>query len=249
MSARRAAALDARHARRALLHAVPRLPDQPPANRPRERLRTAGPAALSDAEILALILNTGGKEGVLALAARVLTVVGGPAGLARASERDLAAVPGIGPAKAAEIVAALELGRRAARALAAERPQITGPADAAAILLPRMAHLEHEESVVLLLDRRHRLLGEVVVGRGGITDCPMTPREVFAAALRHPGVAAVLVAHNHPSGDPTPGANDHAITRHLAEAAHLLGVELVDHLVVASRGWTSLATTGALPHE
>src|SRR5438309_2268982 len=117
--------------------------------------------------------------------------------------RDLMSVPGMGPAKAAEVVAALERGRRAARALAAERPQIWRPCDAAALLMPRMAHLDREESVVMVLDRRHRILREVSVGIGGVAHSPMEPREVFAAALREPGAAALIVAHHHPSGEPT----------------------------------------------
>lgn len=225
---------------------VPVVREQPPGDRPRERLATLGPGALSDAEVLALILGSGGRDGVLSLAARVLTAVGGPAGLARASDRTLSGVSGIGPAKAAEVVAALELGRRAARALAAERPQILQPADAAALLSPRLAHLEREESVVLLMDRRHRVLREVSVGVGGIAHSPMEPREVFAAALREPGVAAVLVAHNHPSGEPTPSPDDVAVTRRLARGAELLGLEFVDHLIVASGGWTSLVEEGVL---
>jgi len=215
--------------------------ERPPADRPRERLRALGPGALSDAELLALLLGTGtAREGVLDLAARVLSAAGGLGPLARLAASELAAMPGLGPAKASEIVAALELGRRACADPGAERPQILSPADAAALLAPRIAHLEHERSVVLLLDRRHRVLREVVAGVGGIAHAPMEPREVFAPALREPGVAAVLVAHNHPSGDPTPSPDDRAVTRRLALAADTLGIEFVDHVIVATRGWSSL---------
>ncbi|MGZ4142282.1 MAG: RadC family protein [Actinomycetota bacterium] len=224
-----------------------RVREQPPGDRPRERLSALGPAALSDVEVLALVLGTGGRDGVMTLAARVLACVGGPAGLARSSERELAAVEGMGVAKAAEVVAALELGRRATRALAAgARPQILQPSDAAALLTPRLAHLVREESVVLLLDRRHRVLREASVGVGGVAHAPMEPREVFAAALREPGAAAVIVAHNHPSGEPTPSPDDVAITRRLARGADLLGLEFVDHIIVAATGWTSLVEAGAL---
>ena len=217
--------------------------ERPPGERPRERLRALGPGALSDAELLALVLGTGtSREGVLDVAARVLTSVGGLGPLARLAASELAALPGLGPAKASEIVAALELGRRACADPGAERAQILSPADAAALLSPRMAHLEHERSIVLLLDRRHRVLREAVVGVGGIAHAPMEPREVFAPALREPGVAAVLVAHNHPSGDPAPSREDHAVTRRLAAAAEMLGLEFVDHVVVAAGGWASLRT-------
>jgi len=223
-----------------------RVRDHAPGDRPRERLRTLGASALSDAEVLSLILGTGGRDGVLSLAARVLASVGGPGGLARASEAELARVPGMGPAKAAEVVAALELGRRAARGLAGERPQIFRPADAAAILIPRLAHLDREESIVLILDRRHRVLREASVGVGGVAHSPMEPREVLAAALREPGAAALLVAHNHPSGEPTPSPDDVAVTRRLTRAADLVGLEFVDHLIVGARGWSSLTEAGVI---
>lgn len=226
--------------------AAPRVSERPPSDRPRERLAALGPAALSDAELLALLLRTGsGGRGVLDVAARLLADTGGLAAIARSTAAELAALPGLGPATAAEVVAALELGRRASRALAAERPQLLSPAGAAALLAPRLAHLEREESVVLLLDRRHRVIREVLVGVGGIAHAPMEPREVFAAALRVPGVAAVLAAHNHPSGDATPSPDDRAITRRLAQAADVLGIEFVDHLIVAASGWTSLRESGA----
>jgi DNA repair protein RadC len=201
---------------------------------------------LSDAEVLSLVLGTGGREGVIALASRILAAVGGPAGLARATERELAQLPGLGPAKAAEIVAALELGRRAQRALGRSRPQIARPEDAVEILAPRLAHLEREESVALVLDRKHRLLREVCVGYGGVAHAPMEAREVFSAALREPGAAAVLVAHNHPSGDPTPSPDDVAVTRRLAHGARVVGLELLDHLIIAASGWSSVVSTAGL---
>lgn len=213
-----------------------RTPAQLLADMPRERLASLGPAALSDAEILALVL---GAEGPW-LASRILAAVGGPAGLARSREYDLCRIEGLDPVKAAEIVAALELGRRATRALAGFRPQIWGPPDAASLLQPLLAHLDHEESIVLVLDRRHRVLREVRIGVGGVAHSPMEPREVFSAALREPGAAALIVAHNHPSGEPTPSPDDIAITRRLARGAELLGLEFIDHLVIAATGWASL---------
>lgn len=222
-----------------------RVTERPPNDRPRERLLAHGAAGLSDAELLALLLRTGTtREGVLELAARILAEVGGAAGLARANAERLSAVPGCGPAKASEVVAALELGRRCTRALAAKRGQIMRPEDAVELLSPGLAHLEHERSVVLLLDRRHRILREAIVGVGGVAHSPMEPREVFAAALREPGTAAIMVAHNHPSGDPSPSPEDRAVTRRLADGAALLGVEFLDHLVIAAGGWTSLRNDG-----
>ena len=218
-----------------------RVCERSPFDRPRERLLAFGAGALSDAELLALLLRTGSaREGVLELAARVLADVGGAAGLARTGPERLAQVPGCGPAKATEVVAALELGRRCARALAGERIQIRGPEDAAALLEPQLAHLEVERSVVLLLDRKHRVLREVLVGIGGVAHSPMDAREILAAALREPGTAAILVAHNHPSGDPEPSIDDRNVTRRLMDASEIVGLEFVDHVIVAARGWSSL---------
>jgi DNA repair protein RadC len=222
-----------------------RVAERSPSDRPRERLLGFGAASLSEAELLALLLRTGTRnEGVIEMAVRILAEVGGAAGLARAAPEQLAALKGCGPAKAAEIVAALELGRRAARALAETRTQIMRPDDAVALLEPRLAHLEHERSVVLLLDRRHRVLREALVGVGGVAHAPMEPREVLAAALREPGAAAIVVAHNHPSGDPSPSIEDRSITRRLAEGAALVGLEFVDHVIVAAGGWRSLRREG-----
>lgn len=222
-----------------------RVGERPASERPRERLGDHGTGVLADGELLALVLRSGGAgDDVLGLAQRLLAHAGGVAGLARLNPRELAAVSGIGPAKAAAVVAAFEIGRRAMSALARERAQVIGPADAAALLAPRLAHLEREESIVLVLDRRHRLLRGAVVGVGGVAHSPMEPREVLQAALREPAAAAILVAHNHPSGDPTPSPDDLAVTRRLAHAAEIVGLEFVDHLVVAARGWSS-ARTGA----
>ncbi|HVL91538.1 MAG TPA: DNA repair protein RadC [Actinomycetota bacterium] len=217
--------------------------DRPPADRPRERLAAHGASVLADHELLALVLRNGSAaEGVVALAQRLLADAGGVGGLSRLGPRELARVPGVGEAKAAGVVAAFELARRSMAAMAMERAQITGPADAAALLVPRLAHLDHEESIVLVLDRRHRLLRGVVVGVGGVAHAPMEPREVLQAALREPAAATVLVAHNHPSGDPEPSSDDLAVTQRLEQAAKLVGLDFLDHLIVASRGWRSLRT-------
>jgi DNA repair protein RadC len=200
-----------------------------------------GAGALSDGELLSIVLGTGTRgEHVTQMALRMLAEVGGSAGLARADAARLASVRGCGPARAVQIVAGLELGRRSVLALGAERRQILGPEDAAELLGPQLSHLEHERSIVLLLDRRHRLLRQALVGQGGVAHAPLAPREVFAAALREPGTAAVLVAHNHPSGDPEPSTEDRAVTHRLSAAAQVVGIEFLDHVIVAARGWTSM---------
>jgi DNA repair protein RadC len=220
--------------------------ERPPSDRPRERLFSQGPGALSEAELLAIVLRTGGAgEGVLELSARVLCVSRGLTQLARLRPPEIASIPGVGGAKAAAVVAAFELGRRA-MCSSPERPQILRPADCAFLLAPRLAHLDREESHVLLLDRKHRVLRSVVVGVGGVAHAPMEPREVLQAALREPAAAALVVAHNHPSGDPEPSADDLAVTRRLADGAALVGLELVDHVIVAAGGWSSLRERGAI---
>ncbi len=224
-----------------------RVGERPPSDRPRERLVEHGVAVLSDHELLALVLRNGGAhEDVVALAQRLLAYGGGLGRLGRLSPSELSRIPGVGIAKSAGIVAAFELGRRSMTALALERAQILGPPDAAALLSPQLAHLHREQSVVLVLDRRHRLLRGTVVGVGGVAHAPMEPREVLQAALREPAAAAILVAHNHPSGDPTPSPEDVAVTRRLERAAELVGLEFLDHLIVAAGGWKSIRT-GAWP--
>ncbi|MHB8513192.1 MAG: RadC family protein [Actinomycetota bacterium] len=220
-----------------------RVSETPASDRPRERMCDRGTTVLSDHELVALVLRSGAPGyDVVAVAQRMLADCGGVARLARLAPRELAAMPGVGIAKAASLVAAFELGRRSMSALAEERAQILGPADAAALLTPRLAHLDREESIVLVLDRRHKLIRGAVVGVGGVAHSPMEPREVLQAALREPAAAAILVAHNHPSGDPTPSHDDLTVTSRLHSASELVGLEFVDHLVIASQGWRSVRT-------
>lgn len=209
-------------------------------DRPRERLEALGPEFLSDVELVALLLRTGGGGlDSVAAAARLLAAEGGLAGTARAAAADLAAVPGIGPAKRATLGAAFELGRRlAARRLDAGIP-VRGPADVHAHFHPRLRHAAHERFFSVLLDGRHRVIRHALVSQGTLTASLVHPREVFRPALREPAAAVILV-HNHPSGDPTPSQEDREITERLVRAGALLGVPVVDHVVVAERGYASL---------
>lgn len=214
-------------------------------DRPRERLLSHGPEVLTDHELLALILRSGGARGdVSAVAQRVLVDGGGIGRIARLRVAELTAIDGVGVAKACSVIAAFEIGRRSMQAIAMERAQVLGPPDAAALLMPRMAHLDREQSVVLVLDRRHQLIRGSIIGVGGVAHSPMEPREVLQAALREPAAAAILVAHNHPSGDPTPSSDDLAVTTRLQRAAELVGLEFVDHVIIASKGWRSIKTGG-----
>ena len=216
------------------------------ADLPRERLVALGPEALSDAELLSLLLRTGAPgSDVLQVAARLLAAHGGLAGLARVGPRDLAGLAGVGPAKSATLLAAVELGRRlAARRLDPGAP-VRGPADVFHHFHPRLRHATQERFFVVLLDGRHRVIRHELVSQGTLTASLVHPREVFRPALREAAAALVLV-HNHPSGDPTPSREDREVTERLSRAGELLGVPVVDHVVVAERGYSSLRESGAL---
>ncbi len=209
-------------------------------DRPRERLIALGSEALHDAELIALLLRTGGADAdAMGLAARLLADCGGLAGLSRAAPRQLAAQAGVGPAKSGALCAAFELGRRVAAATHEPGRAIRGPADVHAHFHPRLRHATRERFIVVLLDGRHRVIRHALVSQGTLTASLVHPREVFRPALREPAAAVVLV-HNHPSGDPAPSREDVEITRRLVEAGRLLGVPVLDHVVVAERGFASL---------
>jgi DNA repair protein RadC len=218
-------------------------PPPPVAFGPRERLARRGADVLTDEELVALLLGTGSQnEPVHHLAARLLAEHGGLRRLARAGLGQLGAVRGLGTSKAARLVSAFELARRLS--VPGEPPtRIRSSADVDALLRPRLAHLEVEHFVVLALDARHRVLREIWLAKGTVTACPVSAADVYRAVLREPA-PAVLVAHNHPSGEPAPSAEDVALTHRLVEAGELLGVRFVDHVVVAREGYASLVELG-----
>lgn len=214
--------------------------------RPRERLFSRGIHSLSDAELVALTLRTGGADGgAAALASDLLARQGGLAGLARSDLRELMRVRGIGRTKAAALFAALELGRRISHRRLREGDAIRSPEDVFRHYHTRLRHACQEHFFVLLLDGRHRVLGEEVVSLGTLTASLVHPREVFRPAIRASAAALVLV-HNHPSGDPEPSPEDRSVTERLASAGELLGVPVLDHVIVAERGFRSLRDDGAL---
>ncbi len=212
--------------------------------RPRERLWRQGAAALSDAELLAIVLNTGRPGApVLVVAAELLKAFSGRS-LGNASPTELCEIPGVGPAKAARLSAAIELGRRAF-APADERPVVRSAQDAYALVAPRLDGCPQESVVALLLDAKGRLLGEPLVALGGLFEVELHPREVFRPAIRQ-GAASLLLAHGHPSGDPRPSAQDLTATRRLLGVADIVGIPIVDHLIVGNGRYTSLRATSAL---
>jgi DNA repair protein RadC len=213
---------------------------------PRERLRSHGAEALSAAELVALLLRTGVRGRDAVDVARVLLArCGGLDRLESAPASEIAAVTGVGAAKAASLIAAFELGRRCACSRLPEGAALRSPDDVFRYFGARLRRLAQERFIVVLLDGRHRVLGEEVVSQGTLTASLVHPREVFRPALRASAAALILV-HNHPSGDPTPSAEDRSVTERLARAGELLGIRVLDHVVVAERGYVSLREEGAL---
>lgn len=218
-----------------------------PTERPRERLSALGPEALSAVELVALLIGQGrtGAD-VLTTAEAVLGHAGGLDPLARMTAAELRAVPGIGPARAAALAAAFELGRRASALGRGRRPRVATAAAAAAIVGPLVEGLRHEEFWLLCLDARHGLLSRRRVGMGGPSQTPADPRAVFGEAVRQ-GASGVVVIHNHPSGDPAPSAEDLALTGALARAGAAVGIPLYDHLILGARDHHSFRAAGELP--
>jgi DNA repair protein RadC len=218
----------------------PSVRQMPPRQRPRERLAREGSRSLSVRELLALVIGSGSGGGsVLELADRVLSSTSGRLRpLARAIPGELEALPGVGRATASRIVAALELGLRAAEEEEPDRPRIRGPRDVHRLMGPRLRDLPHEEFHVLLLNTQHRVLREVLVTRGILDASLIHPREVFRPAILT-NAAGVILVHNHPSGDPSPSPEDRAVSRQLTEAGRTVGIRVLDHIVVATEGWAT----------
>ena len=226
---------------------MPVSPQLSPSDRPRERLSRLGPDALSDLELLTLLVGSGGRgRPARAIAEAVLAEHDGALRrLARASFARLVRIPGVGRATAARIVAALELGRRAASGDGPPAERIQGPEDVYRVVGPRLRDLPHEEFHALLLTAQHRVIRSVLVTRGILDASLIHPRELFREAIVENAGGMILV-HNHPSGDPTPSAEDRAVTRQLVEAGRTVGIPIVDHVVIGTGCWTSFAEAGAL---
>jgi DNA repair protein RadC len=219
----------------------------PPAERPRERLWSLGPAALTSVELLAILLGTGtGGRTALDLAADLLEV--GAGSLRRVAMRpraELLQIEGIGPGKGARLLAAFEVGARLAGEDRPAAPRIREPEDVARLFQPRLRDLQVEEFHLLALDSQSQVLRQVLVTRGLLNSSLVHPREVFRAAIAE-AAAGIIVVHNHPSGDPTPSTEDRTITRQLAEAGRLLDLPLYDHVVIAGDRFISFAAAGLL---
>ena len=212
----------------------------PAEDRPRERLARLGPEALRDAELIAMIIRSGTREmGAVALAERVLQHFDGLRGLARASVEEIQQVKGMGTVKALEIKAAIEIGKRLAVHTAERRTRIRDASDVADMLMVRMKDYETEEFKALLMNTKNEVIKLADISSGGLDAAPAMPRDVFRQAVRD-GAHAVIVCHNHPSGDPEPSRDDIALTKRLAESAQLLGIRFLDHIVFGDGRYISL---------
>jgi DNA repair protein RadC len=208
---------------------------------PRERIRRFGPVALTDAELLAAVVGSG-VRGVPAseVAIRLLARGGGSVrGLGKVPPQALQRIPGVGWATACRVAGALELGRRAVEEELPIRPRIRGPEDVHTLMSPALRDLNHEEFHALLLNAQHRVVGRVLVSRGILDASVVHPREVFKSAVIESAAAVVLV-HNHPSGDPSPSAEDRMVTRQMRRAGETLGIPVLDHVVIGDGAWRSV---------
>ena len=224
-----------------------RLTETRPDDRPRERLLQLGPSALTVIELLAIVIGTGTRATDAADVARELLAAAGGSlgGLARRPAGALAAVRGVGRAKALRIAAALELARRLLVEDREPGMAVRAPVDVFRWCRPATRDLVVEEFRLLILDAQHRITRDMVVTRGTLTSSLVHPREVFRLAITEAG-AGVIVVHNHPSGDPTPSAEDRAVTRQLVEAGRLLDIPVYDHVIVGADRYFSFAEAGLL---
>jgi DNA repair protein RadC len=214
--------------------------DMPADERPRERMLHYGPQALSPTELLAIILRTGtARDNVIELAGNLLNKYGGLKGLMRADIGELCAEYGLGEAKATQLKAALEIGRRLGMQQNEEKFQIKSPADAANLLMPDMTYLDHEQMRILVLDTKNQVVENISRYQGTVNSSVLRAAEIFRPAVIR-NCPAVIVCHNHPSGDPTPSPEDLQVTSQLVEAGKVLDIELVDHLVIGNHKFVSL---------
>jgi DNA repair protein RadC len=221
-----------------------RVSEIPVEERPRERLASRGVAGLTNPELVALVWGSGARGlGAVDLAEEALARHDGLGGLARASELELVDLPGVGAAKAAQLTAAFELGRRLVADWPAGRWTVRAPRDVADRLLPAMGHLEREELRVVLLNAKNAVLKVVTVYQGNVSASLVRVGELFRDAVRI-SAAGVILVHNHPSGDPTPSPDDLHLTAEALAAGRLLDIEVLDHVVIGHDAWVSLRDRG-----
>jgi len=220
--------------------------DVAPHDRPREKLQRLGSAALGDNELVAIVLGSGSREcGALELANRLLQRAGGLHGLTRAAFGELHLVPGVGNARAAQVLAAVELGRRTLVRGGTERPRLSTPRQLASYLLPQYGAGAVAPFGIVMLDTKHRMIRIKILSIGSLDTTVVHPREVFREATSA-SAAAIVLFHNHPSGDPTPSADDLVLTTRMVNAGDIMGIDVVDHLILADQRYFSLVEAGRL---
>jgi DNA repair protein RadC len=214
--------------------------------RPREKMREKGAQSMGNSELLAILLRTGSRdESALRLAERLLEQQGGLAGFGNATTEDIELIKGIGSAKATTVLAAIELGRRVAVLATVERLVVKSPDDVAALLLPRFRFETREHFLAVLLSTKNHVIKTPVISIGSLNASIVHPRELFREAI-NARAASVILAHNHPSGDPTPSPEDISLTRKLKEAGQLLDIPVLDHLILGDGKYVSLKEKGIL---
>ena len=220
--------------------------DLAPHDRPREKLERLGAAGLGDNELLAVVLGSGSRHtDVLALANRLIEHAGGLHGLTRAGVHDLRRVPSVGRARAAQVLAAVELGRRTLLRAAAERPRLVAPRQVATYLLPQYGAGPVEQFGILMLDTKQRVIRIKIIAVGSLDTTFVHPREVFREAAAASAKSIVLF-HNHPSGDPTPSSDDLVLTTRMVNAGEIMGIDVIDHVILADQRYVSLLESGRL---
>jgi DNA repair protein RadC len=220
--------------------------DIAPHDRPREKLERLGATALGDNELLALVLGSGSRHGnALAIANRLIEAAGGVHRLMRRDVRHLRHVEGVGPARAAQVLAAIELGRRTLVRSVPERPHLQVPRQVAAYLLPLYGGGPVEQFGVLMLDTKHRLLRMKIISVGSVDTTVVHPREVFREAIAS-SAACIVLFHNHPSGDPTPSPDDFLLTTRMINAGDIMGIAVADHVILADQRYYSMVEAGRL---
>ena len=219
--------------------------DTPTTERPREKLKNFGPDHLSNAELIAILLRTGVKgEGVVIMAQRILHRFGGLPGLARTNFVELCAEHGISEAKASQLLAAMALGRRLSSLRTEDKRIVNSPAEVAKMLFGEMSFLDREHLRTVLLNTRNEVVGVREIYVGNVNSSMARPAEIFKPAIRE-NCPAIIVVHNHPSGDPSPSGEDVAVTRQLVQAGEILGIEMLDHIIIGSNErFVSLKQTG-----
>lgn len=220
------------------------LREVPTEERPRERMLQYGAGALSHAELLAIILRTGTvSESAVRLASRILSESGGLRSLVDMSKDQLTQIKGIGDAKALQILAGIELGRRIAKSTFSERITIRSPKDIANLMSEELRYLQKEHFVCLFLNTKNHVLAQETLSMGSLNASIVHPREVFRAAIKRSS-ASIVCVHNHPSGDPTPSPEDIQLTQRLVEAGTIIGIEVLDHVIIGDQRFISLKEEG-----